>query len=1356
MPLQVAILGTVEPQVDGAAVRVPAGKQRALLTLLAVRAPQAVSAEAAAEALWPGVSPPDAMRSLQVTVSRLRRSLGAGGAAVETVTTGYRLAVAEDAIDARRFEALLGEARTAAERQDSVAARRTLDDALALWRGPALADVGFESFAQGEIARLEELRAAALEDRLEARLEQGEHALVVGELEQLATEHPSRERLIGLRMLALYRCGRQADALEAYQQGRRHLDEELGLEPSPELRRLQEAILRHDPSLVSRAPDESERARDRVVTMLFTDIEGSTRLARAAGGAWAQVLADHNQLLRGAVERAGGGVDGSEGDAVFAYFDDPDAAAEAASAAQRALQDHAWPPTVGELRVRMGVHTGRVHRDAGGYSGLEVHLAARVTAAGHGGQVLVSDAARTLLGERFALIDLGEHRLKDFPTPERLWQLAHDAAPSSGFPPLRTEPVRPTNLPADPRQLVGREEELDALRGRLTGDERLVTILGLGGTGKTRLAAAAAEGLLSAFEGGVWLVSLAGVREPGGLLPAIAAALGVDDGDGRSLDEAVAGRLRARPTLLVLDNFEQLVEAAATVEELLEQAPGTRALVTSQLPLRIARERLLPLGPLTPESAVALFDLRARAVAPDYDPRAHRADVEAICARVDGMPLAVELAAARVSVFAPGELLARLDHSLGVLARGPRDLAERHRSLRAALDWTYDLLDPGEQTLLARLAAFAGPAPLEAVEVVAEIAAGRGPVDALEALSGLVDASLVRRVDSREYGVRYTVAQAVRDYAAEQLAASAEEQAVRLAHATHVAAVGETFRGMGTADAVTSRIFALDAEFRVALDWTREHAPELHTRVAAALGLIFIDSGRARDAHAELGLAIERSGIENAAGRLGRRPARLCRGRARVAIRGRADGGRPRGAARSPATSAQYALGLRVAGVYWSFAGEPERALEYTTQELALARGRSNVHDLAMALLDHASALIALERLDEAEDLLHELVPLLPQLGSSDLDADGLFDELAAARGDWARAARRFAREPAIGQAQHRLEGHIVAPDRDRARAAWARTRMRSNSRPPRTRSANRSVRRGAIRSPNATGPRSTRRANGSIPTARRAPPAAVPRCRRPTASPGRPRWCRRPASRARRDAESRSRTRGQRGKQLGPLAGPPVLRNRCVDRLRNAKSPAKAGLFEERLKGLEPSTFCMASRRSSQLSYSRIAGPEYSHAGAMSVDVRGRVDSLLEIQPVRGAAEDDDSCTARHSRSREARSPRSEAPRHGCRRPPADRRLDAPLRAPAPQADRWPGGPRSAAAAWRERISRCSSGSCEVRGEPAQTLRPLLSLGGQQSVVTIPAAFTTFADPGTSNVARDTISIARATVVFQVCLNRR
>src|SRR5215217_4659690 len=249
MVLQIAILGSLEAHVNGALVCVPAGKQRALLTLLTVRAPHPVSAESVAEALWPRAAPAEAMRRLRVTASRLRRSLGAAGSALETVASGYRLAVEADAIDARRFETLIGSARAARLEGDSAAARRLLDDALGLWRGPALADVAFESFAQGDIARLEELRLAAVEERIDARLALGEHPLVVAELEQLAAEHPSRERLVGLLMLALYRCGRQTDALEVYTRGRQRLDEELGLEPSPELQRLQEAILRHDPSL---------------------------------------------------------------------------------------------------------------------------------------------------------------------------------------------------------------------------------------------------------------------------------------------------------------------------------------------------------------------------------------------------------------------------------------------------------------------------------------------------------------------------------------------------------------------------------------------------------------------------------------------------------------------------------------------------------------------------------------------------------------------------------------------------------------------------------------------------------------------------------------------------------------------------------------------------------------------------------------------------------------------------------------------------------------------------------------------------------------------------------------------------
>jgi predicted ATPase len=516
-------------------------------------------------------------------------------------------------------------------------------------------------------------------------------------------------------------------------------------------------------------------------------------------------------------------------------------------------------------------------------------------------------------------------------------------------------------------------------------------------------------------------VSLAGVRDSDALLSAIAAAMGVED-DADPLDAAIARRLHARPTLLVLDNFEQLVDAAPTIEALLERAPHTRALATSQLPLRLARERLLRLGPLAPGSAAALFHERAAAAAPDYEASEHEQAVEAICARVDGMPLAVELAAARVATLAPAELLARLDRSHGVLARGPRDLAERHRSLRAALEWTHALLEPDEQALLARLAAFAGPAPLDAVEAVAEVAGERGPVDTIEALSGLIDASFVQRTDSREHGVRYTVPQAVRDFAAEQLSASREESAVRAVHAAHVAAVAETFRGVGTPDPAVAQVLALEAEFRAALAWTREHAPALHTRVAAALGLVLNDRGRAREAHTELGLAIERSGITDATTAW----AAVVRAFTAIALGSTSetplmDAGLA--VLRAAGDTRRYGLALRVAGVYWNFAEQPERALEHTSEALALARGRSHPGDLALALVDHAQVLIELARLDEAEALLDEAAPLLPQLGASDIDADTPFDALAAARGDWARAVRLFLANAQAAQRNPGLKG---------------------------------------------------------------------------------------------------------------------------------------------------------------------------------------------------------------------------------------------------------------------------------------------------------------------------------------------
>jgi predicted ATPase/class 3 adenylate cyclase len=735
-----------------------------------------------------------------------------------------------------------------------------------------------------------------------------------------------------------------------------------------------------------------------LATILFTDIEGSTRLAQRLGAQWRAVVAEHYGLIGDAIDAHGGRVAAIRGDSFFALFDLPGDALAAASAAQRAIAAHAWPLPV---RVRMGVHTGTVERGEHDWVGLDIHLAARVQDAAHGEQVLVTEATRAL-ARGFAFADVGEHRLKDFPTPEPLWQLVYDGRGPAAFPPLRTQPVRPTNLPADPRRLVGRETELNALRAMLTGDAQLVTIVGMGGTGKTRLAVAAAESLLSEFPGGAWLVPLAGIRDEVGLIHALATALEVPDRDA----DGVVRRLCARPALLVLDNFEHLVDAAPLVAGHLDAAPCTRVLVTSQLPLRVANERLLRLDPLPPQDAVTLFGERARAVSPGFELEVHRASVEAICERLEGLPLSVELAAAHVPSLAPPDLLRRLDRSLGVLVRGARDVPERHRTLRDALEWTYTLLATRERMLLAQLGAFAGPASLDAIEAVAGD-------DALDALAGLIDASLARRIESREHGVRYTLPQAVRDFAAERLAASCAEHATRCAHAEHLVrlAAAASYFLPGSDDAARAPLLALQAEQRPALDWTRVHARELHARLAAALGFPLTLTGRTREAYAELCMAIDGGahGWAEIACDSAALTLELPHGH-------RIESGVA--AIRAGGDALELQLALQAAGIYFSTAGQPQRAVECSAEGLALARRAGDPGRKAVELLLTAQALVQARRLDEAQGHLDEAEPLMTCVRDSRLSLRLFVADLAVERGDWTLAARGAA-EHALIAARH-------------------------------------------------------------------------------------------------------------------------------------------------------------------------------------------------------------------------------------------------------------------------------------------------------------------------------------------------
>jgi predicted ATPase/class 3 adenylate cyclase len=490
------------------------------------------------------------------------------------------------------------------------------------------------------------------------------------------------------------------------------------------------------------------------VTFLFTDVQGSTKLLHELGAeAYAQALAEHRRILREAFNAHGGVEFGTEGDAVFVAFPTAPGALQAAAEAVDGLAP-------GPIRVRMGIHTGTPLVAEGDYVGVDVHRAARIAACGHGGQVLVSASTVALLGTD-GLRDLGAHRLKDLSAPERIYQLGDE-----DFPPLTS--LHRTNLPIPSTPFLGREKELTEVLGLLSREDvRLLTLIGPGGTGKTRLALQTAGGLAERYPHGVWWISLAPLRDAKLVLETAGQALGAEDG----LTEHIADR----SMLLLFDNFEQVVEAAADVAGLLTACPKLDLLVTSREPLRVTGEREYLVPPLAHEEGMGLFLARARAVKPEFE-----ADdaVSEICRRLDELPLALELAAARVKVLSSGQILERLEQRLSLLTGGARDLPERQRTLRAAIEWSYELLSDDEQRLFARLAVFRGGCTLDAAEQVAEAD--------LDTLQSLFDKSLVRHTEGR-----YWMLETLREYAAERLEESGEADKLRRRHAEHFLALAE-------------------------------------------------------------------------------------------------------------------------------------------------------------------------------------------------------------------------------------------------------------------------------------------------------------------------------------------------------------------------------------------------------------------------------------------------------------------------------------------------------------------------------------------------------------------------------------
>jgi predicted ATPase/class 3 adenylate cyclase len=549
------------------------------------------------------------------------------------------------------------------------------------------------------------------------------------------------------------------------------------------------------------------------VTFLFTDIEGSTRLAHDLGGRWPAILDRHRRIIRGALLANGGIEVQTEGDGFFAVFLAAPAAVAAVARAQLDLAAEPWPPGAG-IRVRMGLHAGEGIVDAdGSYVGHDIHRAARIAAAGHGGQVLVSDAVRALaetsLPAVASLRDLGEHRLKDL-RPERLWQVVLDDLPAD-FPPLRSLDARPNNLPAQLTTFVGRDREL-AEAAALLATARLLTLSGPGGTGKTRLALQLAASVADDFPDGIWFVPLEPLRDAELVMPTVARTLGVFQRPGETAIDALTVGIGDRRMLLVLDNFEHLVGAASDVGELLRACPAVHVVTTSRAVLRIAGEQeyVVPGLPAPPDTsrlsrveienlpsavrhpdpatlsqyeAVRLFIARAVAVRPDFRVTNENAPaVAGICARLGGMPLAIELAAARVKLLSPIQILERLEHQLSLLTSSARDLPERQRTLRGAIAWSCDLLDEPHRRLMARLSVFRGGWQLEAAEAVA--GASGGPVtDVLDGLADLADQSLVRAFDAPDGAPRFDMFESIREYAEEHLAAAGDTDAARAAHA---------------------------------------------------------------------------------------------------------------------------------------------------------------------------------------------------------------------------------------------------------------------------------------------------------------------------------------------------------------------------------------------------------------------------------------------------------------------------------------------------------------------------------------------------------------------------------------------
>jgi predicted ATPase/class 3 adenylate cyclase len=704
------------------------------------------------------------------------------------------------------------------------------------------------------------------------------------------------------------------------------------------------------------------------VTFLFTDIEGSTRLLQRLGDRYREVVDRHGRILREAIASGSGMEVHTEGDSFFAVFPTPTAALAAAVQAQRALAAHPWPEGH-TVRVRMGLHTGEGVLGGDDYIGLDVHLAARIAAAGHGGQVVLSDATRALIEDTLpngvSLRDLGRHRLKDIEHPEHLYDLIIDGMPAE-FPAIRTVDARPTNLPPQRTSFVGREHEVAEVAS-LLADTQLLTLTGPGGTGKTRLALKVAADQLDRFSDGVFFADLSPIVDPALVPSVIAQALLVREEAGRDILDTLADHLRDRHLLLVLDNSEQVIEAGAAIARLVDAAPRLTVLVTSRAPFHISAEHEYQVPPLavpdpryrddlevvTQSEAVALFAERASTIRPGFRVTSQNAAAVAqIAARLDGLPLAIELAASRLKLLSAEALLERLGQRLSLLIGGARDLPERQRTLRATIEWSHDLFEPEDQRLFARLGTFNGGWTLEAAEVIC------GPgvsLDVLDGLGTLIDHSMVRSGEPQDDGEpRFTMLETIREFAVERLALSGEADELRRRHAERFRDLAEEAEGHLTREDRVLWLTRLEGEhdnIRAALDWAeRAQDAENGLRTAAAMWRFWLQRGHLSEGRGRLERLLSLPGAE-----------------ARGPVRARA-------------------LGALGGITYWQNDYPPMRAAYEEAVDIAREVGDPKL--LASALLDLSSISHLEQDADGAEAILREALATAEEAGDRALTAE--------------------------------------------------------------------------------------------------------------------------------------------------------------------------------------------------------------------------------------------------------------------------------------------------------------------------------------------------------------------------------